>query len=1569
MVNLNIKKSKRIIILLSLTLMLSITVFTPKLFNFSSDSSLTDMDVPDDPIVIDNIKTASYSTDYGNSGENLNISLHQSKIDVGTPLFEINNASDSNNNTFSIDSPYEATFNSTISEIYIENIYAPNKSITFEDDLSNFQDIYGERYAASITIEGDGYLENISVFLDNDVDTYNSSIDLEIYRSIWDSGNSMYKPSTKYSTLITGIEIYNFTDWFTVMNLHEFLDASDTNNNTFFITLKDNNDDTDWYLDLDSGVTSIDKVDDIDCWYEDPPGTWNILVVSQKVDLSLKCDFSPLANIPKPSEIGLKVNNTAVGDKVAGEGNVTITQDFSNLPSELEYELTAEWWDVSCNITKIQANYTKNDLKSDTSFTVQGSGLDINWNTTKNGGLNFFDSDFNNYRINFTVPANWENLQTFNGTGNNKTDDTSLGPVIGGYRTLQITNAGNGTYWFINGTSNNLLQRIHTSVSAIEKDTVNYTDTVSFIANFTEPIIDGNINLTVYSPSPGYYLNHSYANNSIVVNSLIPLEDWTISDNATDNYGIYKIQVYWNNGTAAGFLEKDLTIMAVTDLKLISPQSGQEYLGGEFFNITLYYNDTGYNQGNRGITSATLIEDSGSLPAPSTNATDGYYIYSLNTSDFAFGWNTINFEASKQYYNNATTDFTFYLRINTTIDPSNTKDFGDVIKGQNRTYNFNYADINLNPIQGANLSIVTLPTGFSALLSEDGGTPGNYSIELDTSGVTASVIPYTCIFNITAPRNETQYITLTLTVTIAQTEIDIISKDDIIVQKDRLNQTILFSFNNSDINEGISGLDVSNITVIDNQTLLPRPSNKIWLYTTATEGEYILNVSVYDLTSGWIQLEINASLLPNYNYSTASFNFYLRGNTTKINLISLADIDGEGILTGIGKNFSCFIQLDLYIILNITDVDNGDKLLTGLAEFYRIDYTQIGNSSNSGNLGENLNYVSNTYRGDIDTSILANVGTYSINITIKLPNYEEATYSFNLTLKAKYIVNITVIDKPTEITAGDSFNITLGFEYFNGTDWLTLVDANVRIVPYFDGSPATPTSYFPTDSSGEVFITVFSRADAKNMTLVVELQDSYYHVGDTLDISDIILKARDSGLSLEDFIPYLIIIGAVLAVAGGSIGIYKGVVVPKKREKSRVLKEVKTIFDDAINLEHILVLYKASGTCVFFKSFGTEGIDPELISGFISAICSFGRDLASQEELNEISYGDKMLLLSDGEHIRVALVLSKKASIILRKNLMDFINVFEKSYEKELPNWRGQLNVFRNAGPIIDEVLSTSIILPHEITYKFSNVKSLKNPHSKDVLKVANNLMKDSDRNFFFIATLLKEATENTNKDTAEIFMGIKELRDKKILVPIEIGTIEAQPISQQELALINQKVSGLVNLTQEEKQKLVNDLAQMGAAEREAYFVSLAKQHEIVSAPIEERPGVALIDNAKSAKKEIGKLKKIAKTARKEKDYDRSINISQNAIKIAINWELSGELEQLNELVRSTKIEDLRIKMKTLEKEAKLAAKEENYNEAAQKYKMSSKIASEIFKLGGTEMTKEVKRLSNKSKEYEKLI
>jgi len=548
-------------------------------------------------------------------------------------------------------------------------------------------------------------------------------------------------------------------------------------------------------------------------------------------------------------------------------------------------------------------------------------------------------------------------------------------------------------------------------------------------------------------------------------------------------------------------------------------------------------------------------------------------------------------------------------------------------------------------------------------------------------------------------------------------------------------------------------------------------------------------------------------------------------------------------------------------------------LVSTLADSYTVQYLNLITADNGIIATRAWEIVTFNHRMEILTSDLALVtGNYEINITISKLNYEEVSFVLNLTVIQKYQANLTAIT-PESVNAGLPFTIVIEAEYYNGSVWLPIDQSWITIIPYYNGIAGTSLGPYLTNSTGEVLFEIPTYSDTRTLNFTIQLTSAYYHQEYSTEISDIEINPIQSGFSFEDLIPYLIIIGAAVVLIGGSIGVYRGVVVPKKREKSRILKEVKTIFDDAINLEHILVLYKGTGTCVYFKSFGSEEIDPELISGFISAICSFGKDLVCQEELNEINYGDKMLLLSDGEYIRVALVLSKKPSIILRKNLMEFINEFEKTYNNELHNWRGQLNIFRNSGLLIDEILNTSIILPHQISYEFSNVKALKNTHSRDVLKVANNLMKVSERKFFFIATLLKEATEKTNKDTAEIFMGIKELRDKKMMLPIEISAIEVQPISQQEMALINQKVASLVNLNQEERQKIVDDLAQMGPAEREAYFVSLGEQ-EIVSAPIEEKPGAAVIDSIKVAKKEIKNLKKIAKIAKKEKDYEKTINI-----------------------------------------------------------------------------------------------
>ena len=132
---------------------------------------------------------------------------------------------------------------------------------------------------------------------------------------------------------------------------------------------------------------------------------------------------------------------------------------------------------------------------------------------------------------------------------------------------------------------------------------------------------------------------------------------------------------------------------------------------------------------------------------------------------------------------------------------------------------------------------------------------------------------------------------------------------------------------------------------------------------------------------------------------------------------------------------------------------------------------------------------------------------------------------------------------------------------------------------------------------------------------------------------------------------------------------------------------------------------------------------------------------------------------------------------------------------------------------------------------------------------------------------------------------------------------------------------------------------------------------------------GAKTIISAKSAKQEIKILKKKANLKIKNKEIQEAIDIYKNAIVIATNWDLTDEIIEVEDLIRISQIEGLKELKITFENEANLAKNKYDYQTAAEKYNKASKVATEIFKLGVTEMTKEVKRLTMKSKQLEKLI
>ncbi|MCK4687355.1 MAG: hypothetical protein KAT66_04450, partial [Candidatus Lokiarchaeota archaeon] len=764
-------KATSIFLLLLGTIILNVNLIY---WNFTENRSLIEEEDYSDfesfDFQLENLKTSDYQISFNGSGGNLDIKLHQSYLNTSfnTSL----NPSDSNNNSFYIPCPTDTTFNSSYTRFDIDEIYAPNKSLSIEEDYQSDVYMNSDIVTSFTTISDNCYLINASFNIF--VEAGNPGITAYLYNS------SSGAPVTASVQVIGTFQTGTGSGWKNFKLTKTLLDSTTTENNKWFIGIRK----TDglpatackWRWDPDP-PGGTDGTDDTDA-YSKPGVTWNL----EARDYTLKLYLAPLSNIPKPSGIGLEINNTDVSDVTNGTGYwTTINQEYTDSDGDIEFEVTADWWNASCRIAQAQINYTKTDLKASSNFEVPGSGQSINWNSTL-GAINNFDATFNDYRINFTVPSTWENFTATDGSIN-KTSDISLGPISNKYRDLQIRDAGNGINWYITAQSYNLLQTIRTYVNAVEWEVVNFTDTVTFQASFSETIGDGSINLSVYSPAPGYYENHTYFNNSLVASKEIPLDSWKISDTAENVYGPYKVQLFWNNDTAAGFLEKDLTISAVTELVLDSPPIGQDRFTNELFNISVFYNDTGYNKGDMGITGANIVKNSTLLTWVEEGS--GFYSLEVNTSKFSFGWNYIEIEASKTYYNAANTTFSFHLRQNTTISPSDTKDFGDVLRGYNVSYTFYYSDVGTNPVIGATIEEVSLPPGFIYSANPVGGTPGNYTIELDTSGVIASDTPYTCIFNITAVGAQTQNITLTLRVIYTQTDIQLILYDDYLIRKNK----------------------------------------------------------------------------------------------------------------------------------------------------------------------------------------------------------------------------------------------------------------------------------------------------------------------------------------------------------------------------------------------------------------------------------------------------------------------------------------------------------------------------------------------------------------------------------------------------------------------------------------------------------------------------------------------------------------------------------------------------------------------------------------------------------------
>lgn len=136
-------------------------------------------------------------------------------------------------------------------------------------------------------------------------------------------------------------------------------------------------------------------------------------------------------------------------------------------------------------------------------------------------------------------------------------------------------------------------------------------------------------------------------------------------------------------------------------------------------------------------------------------------------------------------------------------------------------------------------------------------------------------------------------------------------------------------------------------------------------------------------------------------------------------------------------------------------------------------------------------------------------------------------------------------------------------------------------------------------------------------------------------------------------------------------------------------------------IQAVYILIADSGLCVLDRKYGEADMDPNLISGFLTALIQFGRELSDGNRVHVIDFGAFDICLSLKDNVIVAATVDKvddgNAAMAI---LADINNAFTKKYDNMLQDWDGNLEPFEVFYKTLDEITKdghaseTKIVVP-----------------------------------------------------------------------------------------------------------------------------------------------------------------------------------------------------------------------------------------------------------------------------------
>ncbi|TXT55978.1 MAG: exported protein of unknown function [Candidatus Thorarchaeota archaeon] len=764
-----------------------------------------------------------------------------------------------------------------------------------------------------------------------------------------------------------------------------------------------------------------------------------------------------------PEEIFLQANGT----NLSGD-----TWSWTTTDNNLEQIIFSSNQSISI-YNNITLYYKKTGVAENT-WSIETSGSDVTWNTTTMVSYPD-DADSNSMKLNLTIQSEWGTNGLYKDTSpeNNHTFYTREGNVI------ISTDITNGT-WTLSSTGFNYVREIgifQQSDYSKSIQILKITDILDVI-----PVIKDGAGMNATSGSTNLTLWHDSEvkwapENETLINGSTNYT-WNVSSTTSEN-GKYRIEVYWTNGTEAGYLTEIIDIYYTTFLTAIT-DSLTAFTESSFEIEVQYYNnfsDIGIDE-----TGASLVYDFGGTNYTMSHQTNGTWKATVNTIGFSNGPHSITVYAEGYGYHNRTVAIDVILLHEAKLDLS--WESKSIDWTESTIFSVNYTKLDGSLISGAN----QLDLYIDSQLLELQGTNGTYWIELNN---TFGLGVHSLELNISKQYFESVFNdTVSFEITEANTTLAINWDSSEINYLETFNLTVSYTYTpTGTFIDAIA--DNVNITIDGTTTLNMNNSGNFWIanltgfyldlgsheltieawkygyvYRTDTLNISVLNVST-SMSVSWnpanveIQHVDNLELNVDYTYDTGDVpDDALVNVTINGNIYNLAYTDGSWSTIipckylGVGE-YSATIEAWRYGYSYQTNITYGINITIAYTtmmahwNFLEIDYigqldltvnytmningTSVPTSSTfmnitiDGGSSIELNQSGNLWTANL-TGIYLDLGTH--NITIKAWSvdfeYQVIYSSVNVTT---VLTSLQVTWNPNDVTIEHVQNLSVSADY------------------------------------------------------------------------------------------------------------------------------------------------------------------------------------------------------------------------------------------------------------------------------------------------------------------------------------------------------------------------------------------------------------------------------------------------------------------------------------------------------------------------------------------------------------